>query len=221
MIMFINRQDAGKKLAERLVKYRSENCIIYGLPRGGIPVAYEVAQKLGKPLEALIVKKIGLPGQEEVAIGAVTEGTPPSFYFNEGIMGSYGIDKKSVNSIIETKLKEISEIGHLYRGEKTILQDQKAIAIVVDDGIATGATVKASINMLHDSGQSKIVVAVPVCQISVMKEIEAMVDEFVSVDLVRTLYAVGEFYNDFSQVSHETVVQMLQNMELQLKGDQK
>lgn len=216
--MFKDRVDAGRQLAERLAGFEKEKCIIYALPRGGVPVGYEVALRLKKPLEALIVKKIGAPGQEELALGAVAEGDPPKFYFNRELMAYLQIDREDISSTIERKLKEISEIQHLYRNTGALLLDREAIAIVVDDGIATGATMKAAVNLLREIKQRRIVVAVPAGQDSVLDEIRTMVDEVVCLKSVHTMYAVGEFYNDFSQVTHEIVIQMLRNVDQQLKS---
>ena len=215
--MFRDRTEAGKKLAILLKKFEDEKCIIYALPRGGVPVAYEVAVRLRKPLEALIVKKIGTPGQEELALGAVAEGEPPTFYFNTELMVYLRLDEGMIRPVIDSKLREISEIQRIYRGEGSILVDNTAIAIIVDDGIATGATMKAAINFLRSVRQRKIVVAVPVAQSSTVSEIRKMVDEVICVDTVRTMYAVGEFFGDFSQVTHEEVLQLLMNVREQLK----
>ncbi len=216
--MFKDRKDAGKKLADKLSGFRAEECIVYGLPRGGVPVAYEIAMKLEKPLEALIVRKIGMPGQEEVALGAIAEGTPPVIFFNTSLLARFGLTDSSVKQIIETRQKEISEMQHIYRESREFIQNKDAVAIVVDDGIATGATMRTAIKKLREMGQSKIVLAVPVSQISVLEEMGELVDEIVCLEPVHILYAVGEFYTDFSQVSHEIVVQMLRNNEEQLKN---
>lgn len=216
--MFKDRKDAGRKLAERLSGFRTEECIVYGLPRGGVPVAYEIAAKLGKPLETLIVRKIGMPGQEEVALGAMAEGTPPVTYFNSSLMARFGLSDVSVKQTMENRQREISEMQHFYRGSREFIHNKNAVAIVVDDGIATGATMKVAVKKLREMEQRRIVVAVPVSQVSVLEELGELVDEVVCLDPVFDLYAVGEFYTDFSQVSHETVVQMLRNSEEQLKN---
>lgn len=216
--MFRDRQDAGRKLAARLSRYRTEKCIVYGLPRGGVPVAYEIALELKKPLEALIVRKIGLPGQEEVALGAIAEGTPPALYFNSDLMSRLGMTETSVKDTVDRRVKEISEMQYLYRESGKMKVDEEAVALVVDDGIATGATMRAAVNLLKSIGQKKIVIAVPVSQVSVLEEMVEIVDEVVCLEPVLNLYAVGEFYYDFSQVSHETVIQMLRNNEEQLRN---
>lgn len=215
--MFRDRQDAGQQLAEKLQSFRDEHCIIYGLPRGGIPVAYEVSMSLRKTLEALIVKKIGAPGQEELALGAVCEGEPPTLYFNSELMEYLGLERRHIQPIIDRKLAEIAEIKHMYRGAGQLKLETSATAIVVDDGIATGATMKAAVSFLKGVGQKRIVVAVPVAQESVLQEIEAIAGEIVCVRGVKSMYAVGEFYEDFSQVTHDAVVKMLLMAEDQLR----
>lgn len=216
--MFKDRTDAGIQLSEKLAAFRTEKCIVYGLPRGGIPVAYEIAQKLRKPLEALIVKKIGMPGQEELALGAVAEGDPPAFYFNMDLMYQMHVEREYLQPLIDRKLNDIKEMQYLYRGSGALLLNKDSVAIVVDDGVATGATLKAAVNLLRSIGQKKIVVAVPAGQKNVLDEIRKMTDDLICLNTVRTLYAVGEFYEDFSQVEHDTVIQMLRNMEEQLKS---
>lgn len=216
--MFKDRKDAGIKLADKLSRFRTEECVIYGLPRGGVPVAYEIAMRLEKPLDTLIVRKIGMPGQEEVALGAMAEGSPPVIYFNSSLMVRFGLTDASVKQTIENRQREISEMQHFYRDSREFKHNKEAIAIVVDDGIATGATMKAAIKKLKEMGQRKVIVAIPVSQISVLEEIEKLADEVICLERVSNLYAVGEFYTDFSQVSHEIVVQMLRNNEEQLKN---
>lgn len=207
--MFRDRLDAGRQLASKLEGYASEKCIVYALPRGGVPVGFEVSTTLRKPLEVIIVKKIGAPNQEELAVGAVTEGTPPTFYYNESLMRYLGISEQDVSEITQRKLKEIRDIRQMYRGSEEILIDPHSVAIIVDDGIATGATMKAAIDFLKKIGQSRIVVAIPVGEQSVIEKIEEIVDEVVCVNSVETMYAVGQFYSDFSEVKHDTVLQLL------------
>lgn len=209
--MFNDRKEAGVKLAALLRELPRERSIVYGLPRGGIPVAYEVAKELGYPLEALIVRKIGTPGQEELALGAVAEGEPPAVYYNRELMDYLGLTREFVEPALKKKEREIAEIQYLYREGKHMLVDPESTAIIVDDGIATGATVKAAIIALKAMGQKRIILAVPVAQSSIIRELETMVESVVCVETVGTMYAVGEFFQDFSQVTHETVRQMLLN----------
>lgn len=216
--MFKDRKDAGIKLTDKLSSFRTEYCVVYGLPRGGVPVAYEIAMQLEKPLEALIVRKIGMPGQVEVALGAIAEGVPPVIHLNTSLMARFGLSDASVKQTIENREREISEMRHFYRESREFIQNRDAVAIVVDDGVATGATMKVALKKLREMDQRRIVVAVPVSQISVMGELEKLADEVVCLEPVLDLYAVGEFYTDFSQVSNDIVVQMLRNNEERLKN---
>lgn len=207
--MFTDRKDAGRQLAKKMAGYTGKKCVVYALPRGGVPVAYEISVALNAPLETIIVKKLGVPGQEELALGAVAEGEPPTFYYNESLMNYLNIQVSDISETIERKLKEIHDIQRMYRGSHEILIEPDAVAIIVDDGIATGATMKVAINFLRKIGQKKIVVAVPAGEKQILEEIRRMVDEVICVNPVGTMYAVGEFYSDFSEIKHEIVIQLL------------
>lgn len=201
--MFSDRKEAGVRLAELLVKYRGKKCVIYALPRGGVPVAYEIAVRLSLPLDILIVKKIGVPFQEELALGAVTEGIPPSYYYNRDIIDGMRYTEKKVDSTARKKREEIAELKAFYRRDSEMILDPETIPIIVDDGVATGATVKAAVTFFRERGFRKIVVAVPVAHEPVLKEIWKIADETYCVDPVPYMYAVGEFYRDFREISHE------------------
>ncbi len=216
--MFKNRVDAGKKLASLLLAYSSEKCIIYGLPRGGVPVAFEVAMALNKPLDIIIVKKIGAPGEDELALGAVTEGQPPFIYLNLDLMSSLGYREEALQPLIRKRINEILLLQRRFRGDKEIRKDSEATAIVVDDGIATGATVKAAVMWLKSISQRKIVVAVPVAQESVIEEVAEMADDVVCAQRVPVLYAVGGYYEDFTQTSNEEVESLLKKAQNDIMG---
>lgn len=201
--MFKDRVEAGKKLAELLRTFMGSACRIYALPRGGLPVAHEVSKTLDIPLDILIVKKLGAPYQEELALGAVTEGDPPSFYFNRSLMSQAGWGENELQPLITKKLKEIGELKVFYRHGENILIDPDITAIIVDDGMATGATVKAAVNFFRDRGYLRVIVAVPVAHNRVIKEVEEIADSVICVEPVEYMYAVGEFYRDFSEISHE------------------
>lgn len=214
--MFIDRTDAGKKLASLLTEYASEDCIVYGLPRGGIPVGFQISEAIRKPLEAILVKKIGVPGQEELALGAVAESDEPAFYFNNDLMLSLHLTEQDLQSSITKRLDEIRVLRERFRGKAKIQREPNATAILVDDGIATGATVKAAVMWLRSHSQKSIVVASPVCQKSVAGEIAQMVDTVVCVQSPSVLFAVGEYYSDFTQVSDEEVEYLLKAARINL-----
>ena len=207
--MFRNRLDAGEQLAIKLKGHSSDNCIIYAIPRGGVPVAHQIAIFLNKPLELLIVRKLGSPWEEELALGAVTEGDPPSFYLEQGMVRSLGMDAAAVDDLVRSRKKEIERMQLLFRHGRKMLIEPDATAIIVDDGIATGSTVKAAVRFLRNIDQKRIVVAAPVADQTVVDELEKLADEVVCVNVVHGLYAVGEYYRDFSQLSDKEVMEYL------------
>ncbi len=207
--MFKNRKDAGQKLSLLLKKYQGRNIIVYGLTRGGIPVAYEVARFLNAPLEAFIVKKLGAPLQEELALGAVTEGEEPCVYYNKEILSHMHLHENDLKSAIQRKMADIKELQKKIRPEDKMLLAPEATAIVVDDGIATGSTMKAALKFFKKIGQSRIIVAVPVGQRSVLEELRESADEIVCAEPVLYMEAVGEFYEDFKQVESAVVLAIL------------
>ena len=207
--MFKNRKDAGQKLSLLLEKYQGKNIIVYGLTRGGIPVAYEVARFLNVPLEALIVKKLGAPFQEELALGAVTEGEEPCVYYNKEILSHMHLRENDLKSVIQRKMAEIKELQKKIRPENKMLLTPEATAIVVDDGIATGSTMKAALKFFSNIDQSRIIVAVPVGKRSVLEELREFADEIVCAEPVMYMEAVGEFYEDFKQVESDVVLAIL------------
>ncbi|AKA47966.1 hypothetical protein IX51_01410 [uncultured archaeon] len=207
--MFMDRKEAGERLSEILKGFRGKKCVVYALPRGGLPVAFEVSRNLSLPLDVLIVKKIGAPYQEELALGAVTEGDPPIFYYNKDLMFRIGYSEKEIQPLARKKVEEIGRLREYYREGEAMKIDPGSIAIIVDDGVATGATVKAAVNFFRENGYSKIVVAVPVAHETVLREIKKMADEVYCVDAVPYMSAVGEFYRDFREISHEQAREML------------
>lgn len=210
-MMFRDRSDAGKRLAEILSGFKGSNSVIYALPRGGVPVGYEISVKLGIPLDVLIVKKIGAPYQEELAVGAVAEGTPPAFYFNREILYYTGMDEQTAKEYAGKKIKEIEELKEFYRRGETFSVNPDTTAILVDDGVATGATMKVAVEFFKEHGYKRVVVAVPVAQNSVLREIRSMADEVYCVQPVDSMYAVGEFYQNFREITHEQAREMLLN----------
>lgn len=209
--MFRDRVDAGMKLAEILLEFKGKNCVVYALPRGGLPVAYQVARRLSLPLDILLVKKVGAPYQEELALGAVTEGDPPSIYFNRDLMFQIGYTEEGIQPLVKRKTEEIDRLKGFYREGDNIRLDPEIIPIIVDDGVATGATVKAAVKFFKEHGYRNVIVAVPVAHDAVLREIKSMADDIYCVDPVPYMYAVGEFYSDFSEISHEQAREILLN----------
>jgi putative phosphoribosyl transferase len=209
--MFRNRRNAGVQLSFMLKNMVENPCIVYAIPRGGVPVGFEVSMRVRCPLEIISVRKIGMPGDEEFALGAVTEGNPGELYFNNDTIRQLNISESAVESIVNKKHEEANEIAGLYRRGRNIFLDSRAVAVIVDDGIATGATTIAAVNFLKKMGQKKIVLAVPVVQKDLLHGLETMVDEVVCVMSPEEMYAVGEFYEDFSQVTDEEVITLMDN----------
>ncbi len=217
--MFQDRKDAGQKLAMSLKEYKDKKVIVYGLTRGGVPVAYEVSVFLNAPLEAFIVKKIGAPHQEELALGAVTEGDTPVIHYNQDILSHFWFRRNSIEEIVKIKVAEIAELKKILRQDRELLIDIEATAIIVDDGIATGSTMKAAVEFFKRKGQKKIVVAIPGGPFSVIEELKQIADDVVCVEPVYYMEAVGEFYRDFTQVESESVHRILKDAEKRTKKE--
>jgi putative phosphoribosyl transferase len=203
--MFRNRAEAGWLLADKLKKYKSDTGVVLAVPRGGMPVAYAVAKELNFPVEVVLIKKIGHPGNKEYAIGAASL----TDYFvvpHENISNEY-IEQEV--KIIRNRLKEMYA---RFMGEKEPEKLEGKTVIVVDDGIATGNTLLGTVNVLRKSKPGKIVIAVPVASASAVEMLTEEVDEVVAVLVPETFYGVGAFYEDFEQVSDEEVMYYLDRL---------
>jgi predicted phosphoribosyltransferase len=207
-IVFQNRQEAGKQLAARLQDYRGgENLLVLALPRGGVPVGYEIARELGCPLDVLIVRKIGCPGNPELAAGAVSEtGTR---VLNADVIAMQRISPEYLDGETERQRREIVRRLAVYRDGETIGSLAAKTVLLVDDGVATGATMKAAVATLRREGLTKLVVAVPVAPPSTAREIAPTVDAWVCLDTPAGFAAVGQFFRDFTQVEDAEVVALL------------
>lgn len=207
-MLFKDRKDAGKQLAEKLTQYRDKtDVIVLGLPRGGVAVAHEISGALHCPLDVLIVRKIGFPGNPELAAGAVSE--TGSLVLNEEIIAAYGVSKSYLERETARQEKEIARRVSLYRGGKGVPPLEGKVVILVDDGVATGATLKAAISTLKKERLARLVVALPVASQSAVRELAALVDEWVCLLAPAGFMAVGQYYSDFTQVEDEEVVALL------------
>lgn len=205
---FADRTAAGIALAQKLSHYKDQkDTLILGLPRGGVLVAFEVAKKLNLPLDILTPRKVGSPNNKELALGAVTH-TGEGF-FNTDIIQELGVSQSYLNEAITREKKVSFERMQSYRTKKEAPIISNKVIILVDDGLATGATMKAAIQCVKKEHAKKVVVAVPVSPTSTALEIEAMVDEFIGLIITPHFYAVGQFYTNFSQTTDEEVIRCL------------
>ncbi len=205
---FADRTDAGRRLLEGLREYAGRpDAVVLALPRGGVPVAYEVAHGLGLPLEAFLVRKLGVPGREELAMGAIASGG--ARVLNHEVLVGGHLSDRQVDEVAERELRTLAEQERKYRGDRPPHALDGITAIVVDDGLATGATMRAAVRALRDLGARQIVVAVPVAPVQTCATLREEVDELVCLNTPEPFTAVGFWYRDFSPVSDERVAELL------------
>jgi len=205
---FPNRAEAGRLLAEKLENYvgRSD-VVVLGLPRGGVPVAYEVAQRLGAPLDVFVVRKLGVPGFEELAAGAIASGGVR--VLNEDVVRALPNADQLIESVTERETVELERREQIYRDGRPAPELRDRVVILVDDGLATGATMRAAVAALRQRGVAKIVVAAPVGAPDTCRELEQEADETICAITPEFFQAVGQYYEDFSQTSDEEVRELL------------
>ncbi len=210
--MFTNREHAGRLLGLRLAQVKEHGgaeVIVLGLPRGGVVVAAEIAEALGAPLDVLVVRKLGAPAQPELAIGAVTDGEHPQRVLNERVIATLGVPQEFLQHEVQRQLREVRRRQALYRGGRPALATADRVVIVVDDGIATGATVRAGIQSLRRAAVRRIVLAVPVAPTETARVLSDEVDELVCLETPEVFRAVGSFYDDFRQTTDAQVIALL------------
>lgn len=206
---FENRYTAGKRLAEALLDYRdAHGLLVLALPRGGIPVAYEVARLLRAELDILVVRKLGVPYQPELAMGAIA--SAGARFFNEDVIQTSGLKQEQIESVIEEQQAELTRRENAYRGDKPPPVIEGRTVIVVDDGIATGASVQVAVKALRSLDPEKVVVAVPVAPIDGARRLTAVADDFVCLLTPTPFYAVGQWYRDFKQTTDDEVRELLE-----------
>jgi predicted phosphoribosyltransferase len=206
---FKNRSDAGRKLAKALAGYKEQQPVILALPRGGVTVAAEVAAVLNAPLDLILVRKVGVPFQPELAMGAVVDGGAPIIVRNEDVIRLADIDESEFKRICDSELAEIERRRQRYLGSRQRADVSGRTAIVVDDGIATGATTRAALRATRVRNPEKLVLAVPVAPTDTVAELRSEADEVICLEDHEFFGAIGTYYADFSQVSDETVVEVL------------
>jgi putative phosphoribosyl transferase len=208
--LFAHRTEAGRLLAERLRAMDLADPVVLALPRGGAPVGYEIARELKAPLDVLLVRKIGAPGHEEFALGAVVEAEPPTVVLNEGVPERF---MQHVREEAARQAQEIERRRRAYRGGRPLVALAGRTAIVVDDGIATGATFRAALEAIKQLDAAKVVAAIPVAPAESFPAIEALADEVVCLAMPEPFYAVGLHYGDFSQTTEAEVLDLLRRAE--------
>jgi predicted phosphoribosyltransferase len=206
---FIDRDDAGRQLATALARYKDRKPIILALPRGGVPVAAKVAEALHAPLDLLLVRKIGVPFQPELAMGAVVDGASPLTVRNEEVISLAGISEREFSAVRDQQLSEIERRRKMYVGDHPHPELSGHTVIVVDDGIATGATTRAALQAVRLHKPSKLVLAVPVAPTDTLKKLTGEADEIVCLEDHEEFGAIGFFYSDFRQVSDDEVIELL------------
>ena len=208
-MIFKDREDAGRQLANRLSAYANRNdVIVLGIPRGGVPVAFEIAQALNVPMDIFLSRKLGVPGKEELAFGAVAAGD--GRFLDREVIRAMGISERQIERITEKVKETLNQRAELYRGDRALVHIEDRTVILVDDGIATGASIYAAINALQQMKPANLVVAVPVAPPATCTWLRTVVDQLICLREPEQFYAVGQFYERFSQVADEDVIDLLQ-----------
>lgn len=215
MSAFRDRRDAGKKLARALSHYADRSDVtIFALPRGGVPVAYEVALALGAPLDIYIVRKLGLPGREELAIGAIGSGGVR--VLNEDVVRILNVPSEVINIVVQRELQELQRREHTYRGDRIAPEVHDRTVILIDDGLATGASMRAAVIGLRAQKPARIVIAVPTAAREVCDAFQFNVDEMICLTTPEPFYGVSQWYEEFAQIEDEEVRVLLEEANRQL-----
>jgi putative phosphoribosyl transferase len=207
-MIFRDRTDAGRKLATRLTRYADRtDVLVLALPRGGVPVAYEVAKALKAPLDIFLVRKLGVPGHEELAMGAIASGGVR--VVNEDLVDYLGISDEVIDAIAAVEQRELERRDQAYRADRPPIDVKDSVVILIDDGLATGSTMRAAAASLRKQKPRRIVVAVPVSSPETCEEFRSEVDEIVCAVTPEHFQGVGLWYDDFSQTTDEQVRELL------------
>jgi len=206
--MFSDRRDAGKKLATALEKYRGKNIVVIGIPRGGVVVAWEVARHLRAPLDIVVIKKLGYPGNPELALGAAS---PDHHYLNPELARTVPWDY--IDEELKTKQREARERVELLKGSRKPVDLAGKTVIVVDDGVATGASMIMALRVIREMKPTSIVVAVPVAPPDAVQQLKRHADEVIALLQPTSFFAIGQFYSDFTQVENEQAQKLLRDGE--------
>jgi putative phosphoribosyl transferase len=207
---FENRTSAGRALAQKLEARDYPNPVVYALPRGGVPIALEIAKKIQAPLDLLLVRKIGVPNHEELAAGSIVDGEKPDIIVNPAIVHAAQMTKTEFEVASARALKEIERRRALYLADAKPIPAKGATAILVDDGIATGASMRAAIEAVRRREPARVVVAVPVASREAAAEFSELADVFICIAAPLHFGAVGYYYRDFTQLTDEDVIALMQ-----------
>jgi len=209
---FRNRTDAGRQLAEKLAAYANRpDVLVLALPRGGVPVAFELARAFGAPLDVFLVRKLGVPGYEELAMGAVATGGVR--VLNDEIVRGLGISEHEIDAVVARELRELSRRDRLYRGDRPPSDVAGRTVILVDDGLATGATMRAAVQALRQQQPRRIVAAVPTASPDTCQVLKAEADDVICAITPEPFFAVGHWYDDFTQTTDDEVRELLARQE--------
>jgi predicted phosphoribosyltransferase len=206
---FVNRTQAGLLLAAALARFRGEDPVVLALPRGGVPVAFEIARALDAPLDLVLARKIGVPSQPELAMGAVVNGDTPIVVRNEDVIGAVGVSDAAFDAVCRREIDEIKRRRARYLGDRPPVEIAGRTAILVDDGIATGATVRAALRATRTRKPRRLVLATPVAPDDTLGELQSDVDEIVCLESHTFFGSIGAYYDDFRQVDDEEVIALL------------
>jgi putative phosphoribosyl transferase len=205
-----NREEAGRRLGERLARWRDGDCVVLALPRGGVPVAAEIVRALDAPLDLLFVRKIGAPWESELAYAAVVDGNPPEVVVNEDVADEQPMSDEELADAVRREVAEIARRRRTYMAGRAPLDVVGRTVIVVDDGLATGTTARAALQALRRRKPSKLLLAVPVAPADTVRALQPLVDGIVCLSMPEPFRAIGLHYDDFHQLSDQEVIAALQ-----------
>ena len=209
MALFTDRRDAGRKLAKKLAAYANRSdVLVLALPRGGVPVAYEVALALHAPLDIFIVRKLGLPGHEELAMGAIATGG--ALVINQDVVRTFNVPQGLIEAVAKKELKELERRERVFRGDRPMREIRGKTVILIDDGLATGASMHAAILGIRSKQPARIVAAVPTAALETCEAFKQKVDEMICATTPEPFYGVSRWYEEFSQTSDEEVQSLLE-----------